>query len=217
MKYNKIIAVLGSAAFTLLNIGQDGASAAPVYLNSSNMVVSLGASMAPEPFVNTTTAEALSHAIDAPTAASGEIHNSPGTHVWINSAPLELDFDFGKEYDLTSLHFWNYYTEYYDVDNIFFKFFDEGNSQVGTLDFDPDTGTSSPLTAQNYLLNFPSKVRYVNALFTGTNGQVDFNNIGFTGELSNPSVVPLPASLPLVGSGLALMGFLGWRKKRKIE
>ena len=28
------------------------------------------------------------------------------------------------------------------------------------------------------------------------------------------SVVPLPAALPLYGAGLALMGFLGWRKKK---
>jgi len=29
------------------------------------------------------------------------------------------------------------------------------------------------------------------------------------------SVVPLPAALPLYGTGLALMGFVGWRRKRK--
>lgn len=216
MKIFKNFTLFSSAVGLSLALGSVGVSAAPVYLNSSNMTVALGASMAPEPFVNTTTADALSNAIDAPTAASGEIHNSPGTHVWINSAPLELDFDFGMEYDLTSLHFWNYYTETFDVDQIAFKFFDASNTQVGTLDFAPDLGTPTPLTAQNYLLNFPSKVQYVNAFFSGTNGQVDFNNIGFTGELSNPSVIPLPAGLPLLGSGLALMGFLGWRKKRKI-
>jgi len=31
------------------------------------------------------------------------------------------------------------------------------------------------------------------------------------------SQVPLPASLPLFGTGLALMGFFGWRKKKKIQ
>ncbi|WP_169544223.1 hypothetical protein [Sneathiella aquimaris] len=29
------------------------------------------------------------------------------------------------------------------------------------------------------------------------------------------SAVPLPAALPLYGAGVALMGFLGWRKRRK--
>ncbi len=30
-----------------------------------------------------------------------------------------------------------------------------------------------------------------------------------------PSAVPIPAALPLFGTGLALMGFFGWRRKRK--
>jgi len=29
------------------------------------------------------------------------------------------------------------------------------------------------------------------------------------------SVVPLPAALPLYGAGLAVMGFIGWRRKRR--
>lgn len=35
----------------------------------------------------------------------------------------------------------------------------------------------------------------------------------FSGGAS--SVVPVPAALPLFGTGLALMGFIGWRRKRK--
>lgn len=30
------------------------------------------------------------------------------------------------------------------------------------------------------------------------------------------SAVPVPAALPLFGTGLAIMGFIGWRKKRKV-
>lgn len=30
-----------------------------------------------------------------------------------------------------------------------------------------------------------------------------------------PSVVPLPAALPLMGAGFAALGFVGWRRKRK--
>lgn len=31
----------------------------------------------------------------------------------------------------------------------------------------------------------------------------------------SPSVVPLPAALPLYGAGVAVLGFIGWRRKRK--
>lgn len=31
-----------------------------------------------------------------------------------------------------------------------------------------------------------------------------------------PSMVPVPAALPLFGTGLAVMGFLSWRRKRKL-
>ncbi|MCP4090835.1 MAG: PEP-CTERM sorting domain-containing protein [Gammaproteobacteria bacterium] len=37
---------------------------------------------------------------------------------------------------------------------------------------------------------------------------------GITEETA-PSAVPIPAALPLFGTGLAFMGFFGWRRKRK--
>lgn len=43
-----------------------------------------------------------------------------------------------------------------------------------------------------------------------TNGQV---NLAYDFEVS---VVPLPAALPLYGAGLAMLGFIGWRRNRKI-
>ncbi len=157
-----------------------------VYLNDANISVALGASMAPEPFANQTTATSLANIIDAPTAASPEDHTQPA-HVWVSGGPLELDFDFGVEYDLLELHFWNYFGEGFDVDNIDFTFFDANNSLVGTLlGVAPALGGggSNPIFAENYALAFPGKVQFVNAVLTGTNGEVDFNNLGFTGELS---------------------------------
>ncbi len=35
--------------------------------------------------------------------------------------------------------------------------------------------------------------------------------------LNAPNAVPLPAALPLFGTGLAVMGFVGWRRKRKLS
>ena len=77
--------------------------------------------MAAEPFVNQTTAISLANVIDAPSADASENHISPTTHVWVSGGSLELDFDFGVEYDLTELHFWNYFTEQFGVDTIDFN------------------------------------------------------------------------------------------------
>jgi hypothetical protein len=41
-------------------------------------------------------------------------------------------------------------------------------------------------------------------------------NVGglYHGTLTSLTVVPVPAALPLLGAGLAALGFMGWRKKR---
>ena len=196
-----------------------------VYLNDANITVALGPSMSAEPFANRATAPSLASIIDADTAASSELHNQ-STHVWVSGGPLELVFDFQLEYDLTTLHFWNYHTEGFDVDNINFNFYDASNALVGSLlNVVPALGgggsDSIPIFAQDYLLSFPSRVRYVNALLTGSNGQVDFNNIGFTGTRSDPNpdpdpgvTVSEPGTLALVSLGL--LGGLAARRRRKI-
>lgn len=172
-----------------------------VYLNDQNISVSLGSSMAAEPFQNRTTLASLASIIDAPSAAASEVH-SQSTHVWVSNGSLELDFDFGVEYDLTSLHFWNYFTEGFDVDNIDFNFFDSSNALVGSLlNVSPQLGGagSNPIFAEDFALSFPSNVQFVNAVLTGSNTQVDFNNIGFTAELSQ---VPIPAAVWLFVTSL---------------
>lgn len=45
-------------------------------------------------------------------------------------------------------------------------------------------------------------------IMVGENDGFSIDNVAF-------SAVPLPAALPLYGSGLAVMGFLAWRRKRK--
>ncbi|MEH6401952.1 MAG: hypothetical protein V7750_01175 [Sneathiella sp.] len=61
----------------------------------------------------------------------------------------------------------------------------------------------------------------VSALFGGTAIE-SFNlsamlgkSIGLQSISYEVSVVPLPADLPLYGAGLVVIGFVGWRKKRK--
>lgn len=184
-----------------------------IYLNDQNITVALGSSMAAEPFQNQTTAISLANIIDAPSAAAGENHISPTTHVWVSGGSLELDFDFGAEYDLTALHIWNYFTEQFDVDNIDFNFFDSNNTFVGSLlNVTPQLGGAggNPIFAEDIALSFPSNIQFVNTVLTGSNGQVDFNNIGFTAELSK---IPLPAAAWLFISGVFCLGYFSTGKK----
>lgn len=182
------------------------AGAAPIYLNDANITVALGASMAAEPFSNRSASDSLASIIDAPNAAASELHLQ-STHVWVSGGPLELDFDFGMEYDLTTFHFWNYHSEGFDVDDIDLMFFDASMTLVGTVeDVMPALGNttgsdSTPIFAEDLALNFPAKVRFVNAVLSGSNGQVDYNNMGFTGSVT----VPEPGSLALVLLGVTLL------------
>ena len=88
------------------------APAVGAYLNDSLISVTLGPShnADPEPFANRTTAASLASVIDAPTATSTEFHTQ-STHVWVSGGQLELVFDFGAEYNLSLMHFWNYHSE----------------------------------------------------------------------------------------------------------
>ena len=192
----------------LLGVVSGVANADTIYLNDQNITVSLGSSMAAEPFENQTTAISLANVIDAPSADASESHVSPTTHVWVSGGSLELDFDFGVEFDLTALHFWNYFGEAFDVDNIDFVFSDASMSFVGELlNVEPALGSggSNPIFAEDFALSFPSKVRFVNVVLTGTNGEVDFNNIGFT-------AIPEPSTALLLASGLLAMA-VGQRRR----
>ena len=183
--------------------------AAPVYLNDANMTVTLGPSMAPEPFANRTTAASLASAIDAPSASASELHTI-ATHVWVSNGVLELVFNLRTEYNLTTFHFWNYHSENFDVDDIDLTFRDGSMNLVGTIsNIVPALGNStgsdaSPIFAQNIALSFPSKVQFITANFSGSNNQVDFNNIGFTGEVST-NAIPEPRFQILVAFGALVL------------
>jgi hypothetical protein len=67
-------------------------------------------------------------------------------------------------------------------------------------------------------------VQFVNAVLSGSNNQVDFNNIGFTGELSNPNgdpngngttPIPEPGTLTLMLLGASVLGAMKIRAKRR--
>lgn len=85
------------------------------------------------------------------------------------------------------------------------------NSSDLTLTNSSNGGSSSTITL---LTNISSGT---SLLFSGTAGA----HILSLEALGNPvlydiriSAVPLPAALPLMGAGMALMGFIGWRRKK---
>lgn len=185
---------------------------ADIFLNAPTIDVSLGASMSAEPFVNRTTAQSLASIIDAPTAGSSEFHRQ-STHIWVSGKPLEIEFNLKSDYDLKTFHFWNYHGETWDVDDIDLRFYDASRNLVGSLlNIAPALGNatgfdSTPIFAQNFAINF-SDVRYVNATLSGSNGEIDFNNIGFSGVVA----VPEPSS-----SGLAIVFALGLMNSKRIR
>ncbi len=196
------------------------AMAAPVYLNQDNISVEVGDGTSNGSFNNTFSGgQTINKVIDAPSADAEEFHNQT-THIWFTAneigGGLELKFDFGLEYDLTTLHFWNYTSESFDVDQADFTFFNRFNEEVGSLTIFPDLGTSPGITAQDYVFGAPLNVQFVTAFLSGSNRQVDFQNIGFTAEVSpvqtpDPTTpVPAPAPLSLLALGMA--AFFGSRK-----
>lgn len=188
------------------------AAAATVYLNEALIDVTVGSGTTATTSNNTfSSGQTINKVIDAPSADAEEFHNQT-THIWYSGGGLELLFDFRREYDISTLHFWNYTGESFDVDNIDFTFFNSLSAEVGSLSVEPALGSTPGIKAQDIALNAPLNVQFVTAFLTGSNNQVDFQNIGFTAEESRPSVVPLPAALPLLLLGVAGLGIAGRRR-----
>lgn len=210
MKSRPFLAVF---AVTLLGSAMTPAQAQAIYLNQANITVSVGAGTSAGTFNNTfANGATIAKVIDAPTADAAEFHDQQ-THIWYTAnsvgGGLELLFDFGQAYDIQTLHFWNYNGEAYDVDKVSFKFFDAGNQQVGALDVLPALGNSPAIYAQDIELAAPLNVRRVSAFLTGSNAQVDFQNIGFTAVAS----VPEPAAMALLALG-GLVLLPAWQLRR---
>lgn len=215
----KVSALAGAALAASMAFGASADAA--LYLNkATGVTVVVGPNTSPGTFNNTFTNSpglTIDKVIDAPSADAEEFHDQ-NTHIWFTAAQqgggLELLFDFQQEYDISTLHFWNYTSEDYDVDNIQFTFFNAANTQVGSLAVSPALGSPGGIKAQDIALNAPLNVRYVTAFLTGTNRQVDFQNIGFTAEVSAPGTsVPEPASWALMISGFGMAGGLLRRRR----
>lgn len=208
---HKLPILVAAAALVSLSTA---VSAAPVYLNESNIAVAVGAGTTATTSNNTfNNGQTINKVIDAPSAAASEVHTQT-THIWFSGGGLELLFDFGIEYNISTLHFWNYNGESFDVDQVDFTFFNGLGANVGTLTVFPALGSTPNIFAEDIILAAPLNVKNVTAFLTGTNGEVDFQNIGFTAEVSDPTNnIPEPATLGLFGLGLAGIGIATRRRK----
>lgn len=184
-------------ATLLLFQGQTSfATASEIYLNKDNITVTVGKGTSPGTFNNTfNNDQTIEKVIDAPSASAEEFHNQQ-THIWFKAdsdgGGLELIFDFGVSYDITTLHFWNFTGEGYDVDGIDFTFYNAAGDVTGTIFVEPALGSTPGIRAEDIPLLSPLNTRWVRAYLTGDNRQIDFQNLGFTAVLSDPDLDPAP-------------------------
>ncbi len=86
------------------------------------------------------------------------------------------------------------------------------------------TATIVANDSTDYLIStlITSPVSFATAVITGISltsvpgiGNT-YHDVKISFDFNEVSAIPIPAALPLFGTGLALMGFVGWRRKRKI-
>lgn len=166
-----------------------------VFFNEQNADVVLGEGMPAEPFRNRTTADSLASIIDAPSARAREDH-TPQTNVGVSGRDLSLEFDLRGEFPVTTFHFWNDFDESFDVDSITLQFFDNDRNPVGgAFEFSPRPGGSggNSIAAEDFDLSLEAPVRYASVLLRGSNGEVNFSNIGFSAAGSSSGLPTHPA------------------------
>jgi hypothetical protein len=160
-----------------------------IYLNAANgLTVSVGPRSNPsDRFVHVGALQSLANVISLDNNETDTEAQTQNEHVSWRPAPfLELLFDLGDTYDLDAVHFWNYFTEQYDVDQVEFEFIDLANATVGNVTVTPATGVNSAgansntIVAKTFTLAENIRFRRVTTLLSSTNGELHFNNIGFT-------------------------------------
>lgn len=194
-----------------------------VYLNNMNTDVRVGPATSNGGSFNNTADgytslhEALVKVVDAPSPDASQDHTQ-SSHIWWtapdDNGVLELILSFDRTYSLKKLHFWNYAFDSFSADHVKLNFFRWPGSLVGNLEFDLlPSGSEDAILAQEFA--FPSTyhdVKLVSVLLSGTNGEVDFQNIAFSGTLTKP--IPLPASGAMLLGSFGLLSALRRRKMR---
>lgn len=106
-------------------------------------------------------------------------------------------------------------------------FFHNDNGSADIIDFNTSLVDAITLASGDYwfsiFLDTDAPVTFLTWQRINENGlAIPFASVGPSafGDMawvlrSEVSAVPIPAALPLFGTGLAVMGFIGWRRKRK--
>ncbi len=150
-----------------------------IYFNEANMSVEFG----PNTVGTLNNTSSVQNVIDAPSASSSEVHTQQ-SHIWHTGEQLEVIFDIGEDHLITSIHFWNYTAENFDVDLIEVKFLDSESNNTGTLELTPSLG-GTPIFAEDFAVNPPVIAKSLEVVLKGSNNQNDFQNMGFTGMRIN--------------------------------
>ncbi|WP_169543727.1 Npun_F0296 family exosortase-dependent surface protein [Sneathiella aquimaris] len=112
-------------------------------------------------------------------------------------------YDFGSNVQTNLEFLWgsidNYNTLAFYLNDVLVENFD-----VGAVLAAPGVGLSGMTTATISIQD----ILFDEVVFGSAGNAFEYANL-------NISVVPLPAALPLYGAGVALLGFMGWRKRRK--
>ncbi len=129
----------------------------------------------------------IENAINAESATTIEIHTEE-THVEAEGVNrMELRFDLRSEYNVTTIHFWNFWDDNSDwnVDEMTFVFFDSANEVIDDIVLVPQNGYED-ISAEDFPVDFFG-VRYIEAEFRSNENRIEFMNIGFTGVPVNNS------------------------------
>lgn len=166
----------------------DGIDNAPIYA-SGNLSVSGG---------NVTTNEYG----NIPDPMDGFSYTNDGGGGNPAGAPIRLDFSSSVSAVGVDI--------YYNEDPVLFEFFDSTDTLIESIFATPtdfhDIGGYFGFNAESDEISY--------ALFSMPTKPTDHNL--FIDNVIYQSVVPIPAALPLFGSALGLMGFIGWRKRKQV-
>lgn len=137
-------------------------------------------------FVNVSPEQSLANVINCLDPDEGEEHTQ-ASHVWWSGGDLELVFNFDVDYLVTTIYFWNYFTEQYDVDGIDFAFYDMQGMLQRSFSVLPRMGENAAganannIVAEEIPVEPFAKGSRVVATLNGTNSQIDFQNMVFVG------------------------------------